>query len=250
MVAFKRLRRSSECQDVKPIHHLVTAVLVLIVLSMPAAPAAAQQPAETPDEKPAPAAAKQAEDSEPDAAERRAASSEFEREELDQAAFEEDEAQQAEETESSSSAGSGGSILRGVLGFAVVLASIYGVYWLLKKWTESRTNGTVGRTGIIDVVATTQLAHGRAVHLVRVGPEFVLVGATEHSITRLGEVSHETVQRVGGSAATGGEFQSMLVSAYEGDTASMGVEPPVFGADEQAPFITRFIDNLRLSTAR
>ena len=54
--------------------------------------------------------------------------------------------------------------------------------------------GVVGTSGVIDVVATTTLAQGRALHLVRVGDELVLVGATEQSITRLGDVDASLMQ--------------------------------------------------------
>jgi flagellar protein FliO/FliZ len=76
--------------------------------------------------------------------------------------------------------GSAGSIVRMIVGLAIVIAVIYGVYWLLKALNRSRLNGGDGRLAI---VATTQLAPNRSVHLIRVGEELVLVGAAEQGVT-------------------------------------------------------------------
>jgi flagellar protein FliO/FliZ len=182
----------------------------------------------------------------PSASERRAASSEFEREKLDQGAFAEED-EQAEEGGGSGSE-SGGSALRFIFGLAVVLGAIYGVHWLLKKWGQSKLQGVAGRTGVIDVVATTPLAQGRALHLVRVGDELVLVGATEQSITRIGEVDAGVFSASQGNAGNG-EFQAMLSGAMLGNQPGVPQGMGGAGAANQ-PFLKRFLDNLRLSTAR
>jgi len=69
-----------------------------------------------------------------------------------------------------------------IVGLAIVLAVIYGVYWLLKSHRKTKASGGDGR---IEVVATTALGPNRAVHLLRVGNELVLVGSAEHGVTRL-----------------------------------------------------------------
>ena len=76
--------------------------------------------------------------------------------------------------------GSGADIVRTIVGLAVVLCVIYGVYWLLKSAAKAKSGRGDERIG---VVATTPLAPNRALHLVRAGEELILVGATEHSIT-------------------------------------------------------------------
>jgi len=176
------------------------------------------------------------------ASERRAADSAFEREKLDQSAFE--DTKKSSDSSPAPDPGSGGSMLRALFGLIVVLGTIYGVYWLLKKWGKNRMDGGVaGKTGIIDVVATTQLAQGRAIHVVRVGGELVLVGATEQSITRLGDLDANKIMGSSGNAGNG-EFQAMLNGALMGD------QPGVAAATNPGPFHKRLIDNLRLSTAR
>lgn len=183
----------------------------------------------------------------PSAAERRAADSEFEREKLDQGAFDE-AARDAKGEEGSSRDGGGGSVLRMIFGLVVVLGAIYGIHWLLRKWGASRLQGISGRTGVIDVVATTPLAQGRALHLVRVGEELVLVGATEQSITRIGDVDATVLGSQMGNAGNG-EFQAMLTGAMYG--RQPGVPAGMGGAGSaKEPFLKRFLDNLRLSTAR
>jgi flagellar protein FliO/FliZ len=82
----------------------------------------------------------------------------------------------AQETSSS------GGIARMIVGLAIVLAVIYGVYWLLKSYRKAKSTAGDGR---IEVVATTTLAPNRSVHLIRVGEELVLVGSADHGITRL-----------------------------------------------------------------
>jgi flagellar biogenesis protein FliO len=101
---------------------------------------------------------------------------------------------------------------------------------------------------VIDVVATTPLAQGRALHLVRVGDELVLVGATEQSITRIGDVDATVLGASQGNAGNG-EFQAMLSGAMLGNQP--GVPSGMGGAgSSKDPFLKRFLDNLRLSTAR
>jgi flagellar protein FliO/FliZ len=80
-------------------------------------------------------------------------------------------------------AGSAGAdIIRTIVGLAVVLGVIYGVYWLLKSSARAKSGRPDERIGVI---ATTPLAPNRSLHLVRAGSELILVGATEHSITPL-----------------------------------------------------------------
>jgi flagellar protein FliO/FliZ len=76
----------------------------------------------------------------------------------------------------------GGSYLRLLVGLAIVVALIFGIYRLLKRANRGALGGPVSGLAI---VATTALGPNRAVHLVRVGPELVLVGSAEHAVTKL-----------------------------------------------------------------
>jgi flagellar protein FliO/FliZ len=83
------------------------------------------------------------------------------------------------------SAGSGASaIARMVVGLAIVLAVVYGIYWLLKKRYRGGGGGKVA-DGRLELVATTNLAGNRAVHLLRAGDELFLIGSSEQSVTGL-----------------------------------------------------------------
>ena len=62
----------------------------------------------------------------------------------------------------------------------VVVALIYGVYWLLKRYSGSKNGRSDGR---MQVIATTALGPNRSLHLVTVGDGLVLVGASEQSVT-------------------------------------------------------------------
>lgn len=223
---------------------VMPAVVVLALAAAPTAHAVAPATA-------APAEAKQAAEAkqqEPSAAERRAADSEFEREKLDQGAFAEADAEAKADEGGSGKASEGGSILRMIFGLVVVLGAIYGVHYLLKRWGNSRIQGVAGRTGVIDVVATTPLAQGRALHLVRVGEDLVLVGATEQSITRIVDVDSSALG-AGAANQGNGEFQAMLSGAMYG--SQPGVPTGMGGAGSTSePFLKRFVDNLRMSTAR
>ena len=83
----------------------------------------------------------------------------------------------------SPSVGSAGAdVIRTIVGLAVVLGVIYGVYWLLKSSARAKAGRGDDRIGVI---ATTPLAPNRSLHLVRAGDELILVGATDQSITPL-----------------------------------------------------------------
>lgn len=180
------------------------------------------------------------------AADRRAASSKFEQEPLDRKDFESGDGQASKGSASQPS--KGGSVGRMFFGLLVVLGVIFGVNFLLKRWGQSRLQGASGTAGVIDVVATTPLAAGRSLHLVRVGGELVLIGATEQSITQLGAVSGEDFQSVAGDGGKG-QFQSMLSGAMV--AGQPGVPATLGGAASSKPsLISRLLGNLQMLTAR
>lgn len=90
----------------------------------------------------------------------------------------------------------GGTLLRLGIGLVVVVALIAGVWYVMKRVQNNRYPGLEERGGdLIDIVATTALGPNRALHLVRVGDEIVLLGATDHAIS--------TIVRVGAEDAPG-----------------------------------------------
>ncbi len=92
--------------------------------------------------------------------------------------------------------GAAGSGMRVLLGLAVVVAVIFAVWWLLKRTNRGRVPGT-GKTGVVTVLSTTPVGPNRNLHLVRVGEDVLLLGATEHGISALHTLDHETAREQG-----------------------------------------------------
>jgi flagellar protein FliO/FliZ len=88
----------------------------------------------------------------------------------------ESKAKAAESTGSAS-----GGLVRTIVGLAVVIGVIYGLYWVLKQVKASREASAEG-TGL-KTLATLPLGQNRAMHLVRAGDEVVLVGVGEGGVT-------------------------------------------------------------------
>jgi flagellar protein FliO/FliZ len=75
----------------------------------------------------------------------------------------------------------GGGLVRTIVGLAIVIGVIYGLYWILKQVKASREE-TASGSGL-KTLATLPLGTNRSLHLVRAGEEIVLVGAGEHGVT-------------------------------------------------------------------
>ena len=89
---------------------------------------------------------------------------------------------------SSSSGGvhtSAGSLIgRLALGLALVVVIIYAVYWFLKRSAKAKNRlPAAGGASGLSIVASTALGPNRAVHLLEVGDELVLVGSAEQGVT-------------------------------------------------------------------
>jgi flagellar protein FliO/FliZ len=74
-----------------------------------------------------------------------------------------------------------GGLVRTIVGLAVVIGVIYGLYWVLKQVKASREEKASGAG--LKTLATLPLGQNRAMHLVRAGDEVVLVGVGEHGVT-------------------------------------------------------------------
>jgi flagellar protein FliO/FliZ len=77
--------------------------------------------------------------------------------------------------------GASGGLVRTIVGLAVVIGVIYGLYWVLKQVKASREEKASG-VGL-ETLATLPLGQNRAMHLVRAGDEVVLVGVGEGGVT-------------------------------------------------------------------
>ena len=75
----------------------------------------------------------------------------------------------------------GGGLVRTIVGLAIVIAVIYGLYWVLKQVKASREERSSGQG--LGTLATLPLGPNRSLHLVRAGGEVVLLGVGEGGVT-------------------------------------------------------------------
>jgi flagellar biosynthetic protein FliO len=119
-----------------------------------------------------------------------------------------------------------------LVGLAIVLGLIYGIYRLLKRF--SSREATVRDVGAMKIVATTQLSPARAIHLVRVGDELVLVGSAEQGVTPIRVYSADESRRL--------EVES---------PSPPSLAPAAFRADEHSSgFLSNLLEVLRQRTVR
>jgi flagellar protein FliO/FliZ len=129
---------------------------------------------------------------------------------------------------------SGGSIVRTIVGLAVVIGVIYGLTWVLKQVKSDKSSSADG-SGLASI-ATLPLGQNRALHLVRAGDELVLVGAGEHGVTPIRTYTEEEARRAGLLDAERAQVEAAPMEA---------LEPEVFGAETRRG---KFIDELRKRT--
>jgi flagellar protein FliO/FliZ len=91
--------------------------------------------------------------------------------------------------------GGGTSLVRTFVGLAIVLAVIYGLYWVLKQVKASRES-TASGDGLASV-ATIPLGPNRSLHLVRAGRELVLLGVAEQSVVPIRAYSEDEARALG-----------------------------------------------------
>ena len=77
----------------------------------------------------------------------------------------------------------GGGLVRTIVGLAIVLGVIYGLYWVLKQVKSSREASATGSG--LTTVATQPLGTNRSLHLVRAGDEVHLLAAGEGGVTQI-----------------------------------------------------------------
>jgi flagellar protein FliO/FliZ len=88
-----------------------------------------------------------------------------------------------------------GSLVRTIVGLAVVIGVIYGVAWVLRQVKDSR-EARVSGAGL-QHAATIPLGPNRSLHLVRAGRELVLVGSAEHGVTPIRTYSEDEAIALG-----------------------------------------------------
>lgn len=89
----------------------------------------------------------------------------------------------------------GGGLVRTIVGLAIVIGVIYGLYWVLRQVKSSKEASATGHG--LSSVATLPLGPNRALHMVRAGREVVLVGAGENGVTPIRTYSLEELESAG-----------------------------------------------------
>jgi len=105
-------------------------------------------------------------------------------------------------------------IFRMIIVLALVIAAIYGLYALLRRSTRQRA----ASDSYLRVLATTNLAVGRSLHVVALGDKAWLIGATDAAVSPIAEIADkELIDALALRAAESPEtprreFGSMLMS--------------------------------------
>ncbi len=94
--------------------------------------------------------------------------------------------------------GSGGSIVRTIVGLAIVIAVIWGLSWILRQVKASREGGggTQSSAGLRSLAALT-LSTGRSVHLVRAGSDYLLLGSAEQGVVPIHRYTEQEAREAG-----------------------------------------------------
>jgi len=90
---------------------------------------------------------------------------------------------------STHTSGSGASIVRTIVGLAIVIAVIWGLSWILRQVKAGREPHSPS-AGLTSVAALT-LSSGRSVHLVKAGNDYLLLGSAEHGVMPIHRYSEE-----------------------------------------------------------
>lgn len=91
--------------------------------------------------------------------------------------------------------GGGGSLVRTIVGLAIVIGVIYGVAWVLRQVKASRQPRATG-AGLASL-ASVPLGPNRSVHLVRAGRDLVLLGVAEHGVVPIRTYSEDEARESG-----------------------------------------------------
>ena len=105
--------------------------------------------------------------------------------------------------QTTSAASGGGSLVRTIVGLAVVIGVIYGLYWVLKQVKAAREDKALG-TGL-KTLATLPLGPKGSMHLIRAGDQVVLVGVGEAGVTPIRTYGEHEARALGLIADEAGE---------------------------------------------
>ena len=89
----------------------------------------------------------------------------------------------------------GGGLVRTIVGLAVVIGVIYGLYWILKQVKAAKEDKASGQG--LQPLATLPLGGNRSLQLVRAGREIVLVGVAETGVTHVRTYTEAEAKQLG-----------------------------------------------------
>jgi len=130
-------------------------------------------------------------------------------------------------------------LVRTIVGLAIVIAVIYGLYWILKQVKASREEGASGNG--LHTLATLPLGQNRSMQLIRAGTEVVLVGVGEGGVTPIRTYGEDEARALGLLADEDDDDQSGLSTVMPAGLA--GVSKPTFRQS-----LSRSLDGLRNKT--
>ena len=135
----------------------------------------------------------------------------------------------------------GGGLVRTIVGLAIVIAVIYGLYWVLKQVKSSREERASGSG--LGTLATLPLGTNRSLHLVRAGGEVVLLGVGEGGVTPIRTYGEHEARALG---LIGDEDEDDTTPKGPTGAASLPGVPAARPSLGQA--LRRSLDDLRAKT--
>jgi len=136
----------------------------------------------------------------------------------------------------------GGGLGRTIIGLLVVVAIIYGLYWILKQVKKARDEQASGSG--LHSLASLPLGPNRSLHMIRAGREIVLVGVAEHGVAPIRSYTEEEA------------FEAGLIDADTDDGDDAGDDDAPKSPAQKAGFaspgqaFTAALTNLRERTVR
>jgi flagellar protein FliO/FliZ len=170
-------------------------------------------------------------------------------------------------TSTHTSSSGGASLVRTIVGLAIVIAVIWGLAWVLRQFKAKGAGGANASSDGLASVAALTLGSGRSVHLVRAGSDYVLLGATEHGVAPIHRYTEEQAREAGLlPAESQGARASIIAGAAQliaGTRPGQDEEPWIADQVEHSPVAghrpdpmlmqapsTNVIDRLRELTVR
>jgi flagellar protein FliO/FliZ len=130
--------------------------------------------------------------------------------------------------------------VRTIVGLAIVVGVIYGLYWILKQVKASREDSASG-VGL-HTLATLPLGQNRSMQLIRAGTEVVLVGVGEGGVTPIRTYGENEARALGLLVDEDDDDDQSGLSTVM-PTGLAGVSKPTF---RQA--LSRTLDGIRSKT--